>query len=68
MKTRLGMSILALAAFAPAQDPQDAVASRIRETLKDNAADFWIYDDLEEGYKTAKQTGKPRLVSFRCVP
>ena len=68
MKTRLGMSILALAAVAPAQDPQDAVASRIRETLKDNAADFWIYDDLDLGYAKAATTGKPLLVSFRCVP
>lgn len=40
----------------------------LRQGLKDRAADFWIYDDLEAGYARARQTGKPLLVSFRCVP
>ena len=41
---------------------------RLRELLKDRAADLWIYDDLEEGTARARKSGKPLLVSFRCVP
>ncbi len=40
----------------------------LRANLKDQAADFWIYDDLKAGYARARKTGKPLLVSFRCVP
>ena len=57
------------------QDPlQDATqgaddaAARKRRRLKDDAADFWIYDDLYAAEAKAKTTGKPLLVSFRCVP
>ena len=28
------------------------------------AAD-WVYEDIEEGYRVAKETGKPLLVAFR---
>ena len=41
---------------------------RMRKRLKDQAAEFWIYDDVESGYALAKESGKPLLVSFRCVP
>ena len=74
MRTRLvlGFSTLALPAIvlavqAPVQDSQD-VASAKRDRLKDNAANFWIYDDIDKGYALAEETGKPLLVSFRCVP
>ena len=63
--------LLALAVPGPltAQDaePQDAAAIK-RNRLKDKAADFWIYDDIDKGYAKAATTGKPLLVSFRCVP
>ena len=35
---------------------------------KDPVADFWIYEDLAAGRKLAQQTGKPLLVTYRCVP
>lgn len=35
---------------------------------KDRFADFWIYGDLEAGFARAKKTGKPLLVTYRCVP
>ncbi|MCA9227249.1 MAG: PDZ domain-containing protein [Planctomycetales bacterium] len=28
----------------------------------------WIYNDLPRGFETAKETGKPMLVVFRCIP
>ncbi len=35
---------------------------------RDKFADFWIYGDLRAGFAKAKRTGKPLLVSYRCVP
>jgi len=45
------------------QDPPS-----LKEALKDQAADFWIYDNLEAGQARARESGKPLLVSLRCVP
>ncbi len=28
----------------------------------------WIYDDIPLGFETAKKSGKPLMVVFRCVP
>ena len=41
----------------------------LRKNLKDtNVADHWIYDDIAAGFAEAKATGKPLLVTLRCVP
>ena len=37
-----------------------------RSNLKADAR--WVYNDLESGFKLAKETGKPMLVVLRCVP
>ena len=58
----LGIPILGFS-----QDDAKAAADK-RLRLKDNVADFWIYDDLEQGYAKARASDKPLLVSFRCVP
>ncbi|MEM7232359.1 MAG: Trx7/PDZ domain-containing (seleno)protein [Planctomycetota bacterium] len=29
---------------------------------------FWLYNDIDQAYRQAKKSGKPILVSFRCVP
>ena len=60
-------AMLGLGSLVAAQDPPDP-ADKLRTWLKDSAADFWIYDDLEAGHAQAKDTGKPLLVSIRCVP
>ena len=62
-----GAAVAALALPAVVQDPQGSAAQK-RKRLQDNAADFWIYDDIEQGYARAKAAAKPLLVSFRCVP
>ena len=46
----------------------DELASVVRAGLKDQAAEFWLYEDLDAGYAAARKSGKPLLVSFRCVP
>ena len=40
----------------------------LQQALNDKAASFWVYDDLAAGEKLARESGKPLLVSFRCVP
>ncbi len=70
MKAQLLFGFLSLgflALPASAQDVQDASSAK-RKRLKDNAAEFWIYDDIDKGYTTAAESKKPLLVSFRCVP
>lgn len=32
------------------------------------AEGFWIYNDLDKAYATARETGKPILVVLRCLP
>ena len=68
------LAVLVLELSSPAQETaqdaeraQDAAAAK-RKRLKDTAADFWIYDDLRKGETLAAETGKPLLISFRCVP
>ncbi len=41
----------------------------LQKSLGDlNIAEFWTYDDLELGMKKARESGKPLLVTIRCVP
>jgi len=42
--------------------------SDLRDALKDDVGDHWIYDDYPAAVTRAKQTGRPLLVLFRCVP
>jgi len=48
-----------------AQDGETKVRSD-REQLK--KSETWIYNDLDEGFKEAKRTGKPLFVTIRCIP
>lgn len=43
----------------------------LRKRIKDEHSrngDHWIYNDIEAGFAEAKRTGKPLLITFRCVP
>ncbi len=40
----------------------------LRDALKDSVGAHWVYDDFQQAKARAKQTGKPLLVLFRCVP
>src|SRR5438046_8742558 len=42
---------------------------KLREALKDtDLQGTWIYDDLDAGIAEARKSGKPMLVTLRCVP
>lgn len=58
-------ALLATRALATGQEPQIGM---LQQLLEDPAASFWVYDDLERGEVMARDSGKPLLVSFRCVP
>jgi hypothetical protein len=53
---------------ANAQELEGLGGNALHKALSDNAASFWIYDDLAAATKTAKEKRKPMLVLFRCVP
>ena len=43
----------------------------LRDRIKDEhvrPGGHWIYNDIAEGFRQAKKTGKPLFVTFRCVP
>lgn len=43
--------------------------SDLKETLGDvDLVGEWVYDDFAEGLRLAKESGKPLLVVFRCIP
>lgn len=60
--------LAAMLASAASPCAQGLEGKELRAALKDTAADFWIYDDLKAAYRSGRETGKPLLVSFRCVP
>lgn len=42
--------------------------TELKDVLDDKTSDLWIYEDIAAGYAASEKTGKPLLVSFRCVP
>jgi len=64
---RLGPSavpvfLLALIAL-PAQG--SSKQDKLKKALNDDVSSAWIYEDIQAGYKAARKTGKPLLVTFR---
>ncbi len=49
----------------PAQTREEKVRS---DKAKVEAEGFWIYNDLPQAYREARQSGKPILVVLRCLP
>ena len=45
--------------------PQEKEAEKLKALLRDEAADFWIYDDLPAAKAIALKSRKPILLSFR---
>ena len=57
-----------LLAFPTVLLAQDLVGDELQKALRDDAAGFWVYDDLPAAEKQAAKSGKPLLITFRCVP
>lgn len=60
------ISAFTTASFGEAVKDRKGAVLNDRATWENDAR--WIYNDLERGFATAKQTGKPLLVVLRCVP
>ena len=71
MKTRLLLAAIIVAAAASTLHAE-TVKDREGAVRKDKAAmeddSRWIYNDVQRGFAEAKRTGKPLLVTLRCVP
>lgn len=61
---RLLAPALLLAASPLAAQDRDAKVRNDREAL----ADTWVYNDIRGGLRLAKESGKPLMVVFRCIP
>lgn len=57
-----------LVPFALAQ-PKETRESKVRGDREEVEGDgYWIYNDLEKAFAEAKESKKPLLVVFRCIP
>jgi serine protease Do len=63
----IALAVLTLVPAALAQQ-QDRKTKVLGDRDRVEAGGFWIYNDLERGIKLARETGKPLLVTFRCIP
>ena len=57
--------IVSIADALPAETRGEKVRA---DRKKVEAQGFWIYNDLDKAYQSARETGKPILVSMRCIP
>ncbi len=58
-------SVLGLEAALTAQTREEKVRADRRKV---EAEGFWVYNNLDLAFETAKKTGKPLLVVMRCIP
>ena len=56
---------ITLASRASAQEREKKVRAD-RQSVEDEG--YWIYNDLPRGFAEAEKTGKPLLVTIRCIP
>jgi serine protease Do len=69
LSAQIPVTILCLIIAGLAQPRKAAAQAPLQNTLGDqNIAPFWTYDNLDLGVKQARETGKPLLVTIRCVP
>lgn len=66
------VSAVAMIATLPGADAQEKPNPRDVKVKGDKASveaeGYWIYDDLPGAVAKAKESGKPLLVVFRCIP
>jgi len=59
-------SFLAMAAISFSAEDRDAKVLNDRTDVLSSGR--WIYNDLPRGFAEANRTGKPLLVTLRCIP
>ncbi len=72
MRTLSIVSFLYVTTLLTATLPTHAANDRDTKIKNDRtvhlANGYWIYNNLDKGIALAKKTGKPLLVTFRCIP
>jgi serine protease Do len=63
MKKTLIFLLFTASAFAGERDDK---VNGDKSAFEDS--NLWIYNDLDTGFERARETGKPMLVVYRCVP
>jgi serine protease Do len=61
----LGVCLALCCDTAVAQTRDEMVRADRKKVTEDG---FWIYNDLDEAFRQARETGKPILVVLRCIP
>lgn len=66
---RWGLAFLVMVGFLPIPLAGQTREEKVRQDrAKVEAEGLWIYNDLQRGIATARQSGKPLLVVLRCIP
>jgi hypothetical protein len=70
---RIAMILAAVGALTSISNLTAQTSKSRDELVREDQANFgslntWIYNDLERGFEVARETGKPLLVVFRCIP
>ncbi len=65
-RTAIWTGALLLAAIPAAAQDRETKVRNDRQQIENDAK--WIYNDLEQGLRIAKNEGKPLLVVLRCIP
>ena len=68
MKLRI-LITAAVALIFVSVSAQEGSIRGVKQVLNDlRVADFWFYEDFDEGLKEAEKSKRPLLVTIRCVP
>lgn len=66
-RTTVTLALLSLGlGSAPAAEDRKAKVLNDRKVVEE--AGDWIYNDLNQAIAEGKRTGKPLLVTLRCIP
>lgn len=73
MSSIFRLALVVLVLHLVAIDIQEAYSQTREETVRADKArveaeGFWLYNNLDQAYRTARETGKPILVVLRCLP
>ncbi len=61
----VGLLFLAPAVLAQKPTREESVRA---DKAHSEAEGFWLYNDLDRAYELARESGKPILVTLRCIP
>ncbi|MEX2214800.1 MAG: Trx7/PDZ domain-containing (seleno)protein [Phycisphaeraceae bacterium] len=68
MPHRLTVCVILAFAAAAVAAPIDRRTQVLEDRQNVSKDPLWVYNDLEKGKAQAKESGKPMLIVFRCIP